>query len=143
MCSGVTHCQTVRQTWDALEICCGKALLSRCLRYGSNLQVAAFDIDDWADYAERRGLPGLRNPLDMASNAGMAFLAVKIRCSWRWRFLASVSNIFQQLKPGPKCKMNNKFKTLKGDNENAISRYLSAKQRLGYRAHDRSLYFSW
>ncbi|CAL1161504.1 unnamed protein product [Cladocopium goreaui] len=62
------------QTWDALEICSCKALLSRVLRFGRGIQVAAFDLIDWEGYATTRGLPGCRNPLDMATSAGMALL---------------------------------------------------------------------
>ena len=60
-------------------MCSGEALLSRCLRYGANLRVAAFDVLDWKPYAEPRGLPGGHNPLDLGSSAGMAFLC---RANW-------------------------------------------------------------
>ena len=72
------HC--ICQVWDALEICCGEALLSRCLRFGDGLQVGAFDVLDWEPYAQKRGLPCQTNPLDMATPAGMAFL------TWKWQF---------------------------------------------------------
>lgn len=64
-----------RQVWDALEVA-GGALL-RCLRYGAGLSMAAFDIADWDGYCLCRGIPGQRNPLDMAP-AGMAFLVSKL-----------------------------------------------------------------
>ena len=60
--------------WDGAEVCCGSAMLSRCLRFGAGLNVAAFDIADWGPYAVRRGLGGLNNPLDMSTAAGMASL---------------------------------------------------------------------
>jgi len=62
------------QVWDALEVCSGEALLSKCLRFGAGLNVAAFDVLDWEGFATKRGIPCKQNPLDMASTAGMAFL---------------------------------------------------------------------
>ena len=63
------------QAWDAAEICSGSARLSRCLRYGRDLKVAAVDILDWAGYVDDR--PPLfgrreRNPLNILESAGMA-----------------------------------------------------------------------
>lgn len=73
-----THNINLDEVWDALEVCSGEALLSRCLRFGSGLRVAAFDIDDWGSFAQQRGLPCHRNPLDMTTSAGMALLLVSL-----------------------------------------------------------------
>ena len=62
------------QVYDALEVCAGSALLSRCLRYGQGLSVGAFDIMDWESYAVPRGIPGNKNPLDLTTAAGMGSL---------------------------------------------------------------------
>jgi len=63
------------EAYDGLEICAGSALLSRCLRFGRGLNIAAFDILDWEGYAIPRGLPCTKNPLDLTTAAGMSFLA--------------------------------------------------------------------
>lgn len=50
-------------------------MLSRCLRYGRGLRVGAVDINDWPQ--DNSG----NNPLDLATSAGMAFLALSIYLS--------------------------------------------------------------
>ena len=48
-----------------MEICSGKALLSRCLRFGADLRIGAVDLEDWSGES-------WKNPLDMTTPAGMA-----------------------------------------------------------------------
>ena len=57
----------ILKVYDGLEICSGTALLSRCLRYGANFNIGAVDLEDWSG-------PSFKNPLDMTTSAGMAFL---------------------------------------------------------------------
>lgn len=61
-----------QETIDAVEVCSGKGLLTRCLRR-AGYRVAAFDILDWEDYARVRQPSIQTNPLDMLTPAGMAF----------------------------------------------------------------------
>ncbi len=58
---------SILEVYDGLEICSGKALLSRCLRFGANLKIGSVDLEDW-------GGDPIKNPLDMCSTAGFAFL---------------------------------------------------------------------
>ena len=54
------------QAYDAAEVCSGEAMLSRCLRFGRGLRVAAIDINDWAPYFALRGRQTFKsNPLDL------------------------------------------------------------------------------
>lgn len=59
---------------DAAEFCCGKGVLTRCLRF-AGYKVVGLDILDWDPYAQERALAVTSNPLDMLSPSGSASLA--------------------------------------------------------------------
>ena len=50
------------------EFCCGKGVLTRCLRF-AGYKVVGLDILDWDRYAQERALAVTSNPLDMLNRS--------------------------------------------------------------------------
>ena len=70
----------ISQVYDALEIFAGAASLSRCLGV-AGYRVGALELKFWDSFPE--DLPkSIRNPMDLCTPAGMAFLGCNIYCSF-------------------------------------------------------------